>query len=128
MSFNIGNQTGGVINNVAGNQRVSGTQHGAAVSTSSVREAVQALRAAVDDADLDEATSVAVSGHLKDIETEVSAQDPDRSMVGTTLDQLAGLLMSAGAVATAGQSLIGPIRLVASWVGSLGPAVAQLLA
>lgn len=128
MSFNIGNQTGGVINNVAGNQRISGGQHGTAVSTSSVREAVQALRAAVDDADLDEATTVALSGHLKDIETEVSAQEPDRSMVGATLDKVAGLLVSAGAVAAAGQSLTGPIRVVASWVGSWGPAVAQLIA
>ena len=28
MTFNIGSQSGGVVNNVAGNQRVEGGQHG----------------------------------------------------------------------------------------------------
>lgn len=127
MSFNISNQTGGVINNVAGNQQIYGDQRGQAIGPNTVREAVRKLRSAVDDAGLDPATSAAVSAGLGEIESEVQAREPDRSRVGEALEKVTGLLTSAGAIAVAGQALIGPIQAVATWVGSWGPAVAHLM-
>ncbi|GAA1865208.1 hypothetical protein GCM10009715_10480 [Paeniglutamicibacter psychrophenolicus] len=127
MSFNIGNQTAGVVNNVAGNQWIYGDQRGKAVGTGAVREAVRKLRGAVDDVALDDATSVAVSAGLVEIESELEAQEPERSRVRDALEKVTVLLTSAGAIAAAGQALVGPITSVASWVGSWGPAVAHLL-
>ena len=128
MSFNIGNQTGGVINNVAGNQYISGDQRGTAASAAVLREALEQLRAAVGNAGLDDKTSTAATAQLDEIDSTLTEQEPDRPKAGKALDKLAALLVSAGAVATAGQALAGPIQTIASWVGSWGPAVAQLLA
>lgn len=127
MSFNIVNQTAGVVNNVAGNQQIYGDQRGEAISTNAVFEAVQQLRQAAETAGLDAGTAAAVSAGLDKIEAEVQADEPDRSRVGTALEKVTRLLTSAGAVAAAGKALIGPIQTVATWVGSWGPAVAQLL-
>ncbi|MBM6623215.1 hypothetical protein JTF08_16525 [Micrococcaceae bacterium RIT802] len=127
MNFNIGSQTGGVINNVSGNQRVSGGQHGQAVSTDATRHALRELRAAVLQAGLDDGRAAAVAAPLEDIDAELAKPEPDRSKVGRALDELTALLLSAGALASAGQALAGPIRAIASWVGSWGPSVAQLM-
>ncbi len=59
MTFNIGNQSGGVINNVAGDQHITGGQHGTLVSTEDARRAVGELRRAVTAAGLGEATAAA---------------------------------------------------------------------
>ena len=126
MSFNIGSQTGGVINNVTGNQRIDGGQRGKAVSINTVRQAVQQIRKGVDSATLAPDTFAIISAALSEIESEVHAQEPNRSKVRESLDKIVGILASAGAIAAAGQALVGPIQSVALWVGSWGPAVAKL--
>lgn len=127
MSFNIGNQTGGVINNVSGSQRISGGQHGQAASTDTACHALRELRAVVLQAGLDDGKAAAAAAFLDDIDAGLTEPEPDRSRVGRALDELTGLLLSAGALASAGQALAGPLRAIASWVGSWGPAVAQLM-
>lgn len=47
MGFNINNQTGGVINNVEGNQYILGDQRSQMVRSGAVREAVQELERGV---------------------------------------------------------------------------------
>jgi len=44
MTFNIGNQNAAIINNVAGDQRIEGGQHGTAVTAVSTEEARRAVR------------------------------------------------------------------------------------
>lgn len=128
MSFNIGNQTGGVINNVAGDQHIAGDQRGNALSLASVRDAARELRDVLENLDCDPRAKVSALAESGGIETELQKPDPDRSRVGTALDKVAAVLLSAGAAATAGQSLIGPVQAISAWVGTWGPSVAQLLA
>ena len=52
MTFNIGSQSGGVVNNVAGNQRVEGGQHGVQVSREDAASAAATLRELLARADL----------------------------------------------------------------------------
>ena len=128
MNFNIGNQSGGIVNNVAGNQYNTGGQQGNAVGVQSVRQAVDQLRTAAEGVAPDRHTAAYVREHLDAIDAELTQNEPDRSKVGRSLDNVAGLLLSAGAVATAGQALVAPVQTIATWVGSWGPQVAQLLA
>ena len=44
MTFNIGSQSGGVINNVAGDQHITGPQYGTLVTTGDARRALGDLR------------------------------------------------------------------------------------
>lgn len=57
MTFTIGNQTAGVINNVAGDQRVTGGQHGTVAGLESARQAAEELRRAVLQVPLEQATA-----------------------------------------------------------------------
>lgn len=128
MSFNIGSQSGGIVNNVAGSQYNTGGQQGNAVGIRTVRQAVEQLRTAAQDAAPDGSTAASVTEHLDAIDAELAQEEPDRPKVGRALDKVAALLLSAGAVAGAGQALVAPVQTIASWVGSWGPQVAQLLA
>lgn len=127
MNFNIGQQTGGVINNVSGTQRITGGQHGEVIPVDTARNALLQLHRAVQHAGLDAEQSAAAATSLDVLDAELAKPDPDRSKAGQALDELTSWLLSAGALATAGQALVGPIRAIATWVGSWGPSVAQAL-
>jgi len=126
MTFNIGSQTAGVVNNVAGDQHVSGGQHGTAVSTDTARRAVDALRAALAAARLDEHTAVAAQTHVSQIDEAMRAPEPDRHRVAAALDRLTAVLRSAGSLATAGAALVRPIHTLASWLGALGEPILRM--
>ena len=129
MSFNIGSQKAGIINNVAGDQRVVGGQHGTLVTTEDALNTVGELRAALDQVALDPETRAAAQGHVEEIESELQERpEPDRAKVAGVLERLARLLTAAGAVTTAGSALVGPLQALAGWVGALGAPTLALLA
>jgi hypothetical protein len=130
MVFNIGNQTGGVINNVAGDQHVSGTQSGVAVSVGDAREAAEALRVAVQQADLPltREQRAAATAEADAIATELSQDDPPKEQIAGRLSRLTHLLDKAGALAGAAASVIGPLVKIAGWLGPLGASVMAMVA
>ena len=96
MTFNIGSQTAGVINNVQGDQHITGSQQGVVVTAEDARQALGNLRQAVAGAGLDETTAVQARAHLAELDTTVRAAQPDRSRFARALERLTRLLAAAG--------------------------------
>lgn len=115
MTFNIGSQSGGVINNVAGDQHISGGQYGNLVSTVEVRDAVRALRTAVERSEL--AGNPWVRADVQALSNEVNSPEPDRSSIADLLARLTVGAKSLGALASTGMALAGPLRTIAQWLG-----------
>lgn len=131
MSFNIGSQTGGVINNVAGNQYMSGTQSGVAISLSEAQTAAQALRGALAAADLSALTHAErtqLSADADAVVADVSEPDPPREAIRDHLSRITRVLRDAGALTGAAAALIGPLTALAQWLGPLGGSLFAMLA
>jgi len=119
MTFNIGSQSGGVINNVGGDQHVTGGQHGVVITAEQARQALSDLRAAVSGSPLDEGASGAARAELAEMDAAMqAAASPDRSRFASALGRLTRLLTAAGALASAGTALAGPLHILAAWVGT----------
>lgn len=127
MTFNIGSQTGGIINNVAGDQRITGGQQGTVVTTDAALRAVQALRDGLAATALDRPTGAKARERVEEIDSELRAPQPDRPRVASALERLTRLLAGAGALATAGVGLIAPLQTLAGWLGTLGEPILGLL-
>jgi hypothetical protein len=125
MTFNIGSQTGGVINNVAGNQTISGGQHGVAVGSREARQAADNLVEALRHSQLQ--TDAVVMDQTQRIQAEMRTADPDKSKVAACLDKLVNVVSTADAWAKAGAAVVGPIRTLATWLGALGGPILGLL-
>ena len=127
MSFNIGSQTGGVINNVMGDQHVADGQHGHAVSHQQAWEAVRALRGHLADSGLDRTTALQATATLRDVDTEMHAAIPDRSRIARSVQRFTELLAGAGRLVAAGGALLRPLSTLATWLGSYGDPIRHLL-
>ncbi|PBC67521.1 hypothetical protein BX265_8130 [Streptomyces sp. TLI_235] len=128
MVFNIGNQQGGVVNNVAGDQTVHGGLSGHLTADGQdVRALVGELRSAVDRAQLPPAVAPEVRSELESLDAEVARPDPDREAVAGRLTRITRLLTSVGALVSAGTGLIRPISALAGWLGTLGLPILQAL-
>ncbi|EMY35859.1 hypothetical protein D477_002206 [Arthrobacter crystallopoietes BAB-32] len=123
MGFNIQNQSGGVINNVEGDQHIHGSQQGNVHSLIEVREAVQQLQDAVTGSGLNSADSKSVNDCLRDIDAEVKRPAPDKATVATRLKKITEIAKAAGTLA----GLVGPIQIMVAWLGTLGKPIAKLL-
>jgi hypothetical protein len=128
MTFNIGSQSGGVINNVAGDQHISGGQQGVLVSTEDARRALGELRQGLATARLDEATAAGAHAQVADMEETLRTERPDRPRFARALERLTRLLAAAGSLASAGAALLGPLHALAGWLGALGAPILGLLA
>jgi len=126
VTFNIRNQTAGVINNVAGNQHV-GIQRGRVVGTDDARQAFADLREALLTVSLPPQAEAEARTRVKQIDAEIKEPEPDRNRVAESLRRLTRLLSSVGAFAAAGTALIGPLQTLAAWLGELGQPIMQLL-
>jgi hypothetical protein len=125
MTFNIGNQSGGIINNVAGDQTIHGDQRGELVTSREAQQAARDLREAVDHTDLpDDATA---RRKAQDIDAEMRSGAPDKSKVARYLDGIARAIATAGGWARAGAAILGPVRILATWLGHLGIPILGLL-
>ncbi|MFJ3789912.1 hypothetical protein [Kitasatospora sp. NPDC090091] len=128
MVFNIGNQQGGVVNNVAGDQTVHGGQSGHLTADGQdVRGLVGDLRTAVEQAQLPPAVAPEVRAELDSLDTEVNRPEPNREVVAGRLTRITRMLTTAGALAAAGTRLVGPISALAGWLGTLGQPILHLL-
>jgi hypothetical protein len=123
MSFHIGTQNAGVVNNVGRDQHISGGQQGTLVVTPEVREALEVLRTTVGSAELDERQSRDATRQLDEIEAAVGSATPEPERVAGPLEKLTRLLVAAGPIAAA----VGPLQTLAGWLGQLGAGVLRLL-
>jgi hypothetical protein len=124
MTFNIGQQTAGIVNNVAGDQHIAGDQQGSAVSLLAAREAWLRLRAGLSDMAVGQET---LRPCVEAIHQEMQAPEPDRQRVGHLVRRLTSILTTTGAFAAAATPLIGPLQTLVSWLGVHGAAVLPLL-
>jgi len=127
MTFNIGSQSGGVINNVAGDQHITGQQYGTLVTTEDARRALGDLRHAVTAAGLDQATAGAAHTQVAEMDETLRAERPDKSRFARALERLTRLLGAAGSLATSGAALLGPLHALAGWLGAIGGPILALL-
>ena len=124
VTFHIGSQSGGVFNNVAGNQNVYGGQQAFTVAEQSLRE----LRAALAGQPLSPGEATAANAELDEIEEAVQAgPEPDRGRAARALERLTRLLSRAGSLAAAGASVIQPLRALATWLGPVAERVVSML-
>jgi hypothetical protein len=126
-SFNIGSQSAGNISNVGGDQHVHGDQHGISVNVDDARSAARQLRRALDTAALDMRTATVGLQSMDKIETELAREVPNPDKVASVLRHLTESLTAAGALAAAATGLSAPLTTIATWLGSLGAPVLQLL-
>ena len=126
MVFNIGHQSGGLVNNVTGNQYVSGGQHGIA-SVAEARSAAAALRAVIDRMELPGPIRDRAHAEVSDVERELGVEQPAPTQVATRLERLTSTLSRAGALAAAGAALTGPLTAIARWLGDAGTPLLRAL-
>jgi hypothetical protein len=127
MTFNIGSQQAGQINNVQGDQHIAGGQHAVFGTDAVARQAARDLRRALAEATIDRRNAAGARRELDEIDAGLGAARPDRHRVAGALERLTRLLSSAGALVTAGAALVEPLRALAGWLGGLGAPVLQLL-
>jgi hypothetical protein len=127
MTFNIGSQSGGVINNVAGDQHITGQQYGTLVTSEDARQALGDLRHAVGSAGLGEATAAEAHADVAEMDEVLRAERPDKRRFAGALERLTRLLSAAGSLATSGAALLGPLHALAGWLGALGGPILALL-
>jgi hypothetical protein len=66
------------------------------------------------------------AGGLDEVEQELRKAHPDKDWIATRLESFTAMLKSAGAFAAAGAALVGPIGVLAGFIGPLGDAALSL--
>lgn len=127
MTFNIGSQSGGVINNVAGDQHITGQQQGTLVTTEDARRALGDLRSAVTTAGLGGDNADDATAHVAEMDAALQAGQPDKPRFARALERLTRLLAAAGSLASGSAALLGPLHALAGWLGALGGPILALL-
>ena len=127
MTFNIGGQNAGIINNVAGDQHITGQQYGTLVTTEDARRALGDLRGAVTTAGLGTDTAADADAHVAEMDAALQPGQPDKPRFARALERLTQLLAAAGSLASGGAALLGPLHALAGWLGALGGPILALL-
>jgi hypothetical protein len=127
MTFNIGGQNAGIINNVAGDQHITGQQHGTLVTTEDARRVLRDLRGAVTTAGLGKDTAADAHAHVAEMDAALQAGQSDKPRFAWALERLTRLLAAAGSLASGGAALLGPLHALAGWLGALGGPILALL-
>ena len=125
MTFNIGNQNAGIINNVDGDQHVHGVQVGSAHVAQGLA-AVEALRAVAEGLPGVAGDPVAMR-ELGQLEQAVRDDGTGAAGAAPILERLARRLSAIGAFAGAGTALVEPIRALAAWLGPAAQSVLSVL-
>ena len=124
--FNIGSQHGN-ISNVAGDMTMHGNQEYVAAYGDMVREELTKLQRALSTTGIDREVKKSVMELLTNSHRELDKSNPDPQKVAGSIEQLTRLLKDAGALSVAGAALIDPLQRIASWLGSSGQAIVQLM-
>lgn len=127
MTFNISSQSGGVINNVGGDQYVTGHQHGTLVTTGDALQALGELRHAVAAAGLAGPTAAGARAEVAEMDDALRTGHPDKPRFAGALERLTRLLAAAGSLASGGAALIGPLHVLAGWLGAIGAPILAML-
>lgn len=129
MTFNIGNQNAGTINNVEGDQNVRGGQRATIHVHQDVRQGRDALAGlwSAIDASPEAAEDTLARGEIVRIDDALRGPEPDRMAAASALERLTRRLASLGALAAAGASFVGPIRALAQWLGPVADSVSAML-
>ncbi len=127
MTFNIRNQHAHLINNVAGNQSISGGQYGSVGALDDARDAVRALREALATTPLDGASAAAAQRELDEVDAELGKPEPDRPTVAHALSRLVDVVSRAASVGTAVTAIVAPLGPLVSWLGVHGEPIARVL-
>ena len=90
--------------------------------------AVRTLRRSLAGLELSEQVRSETGSALDEIEDELRIPGPDRGVVTARLERFTELLTDAGAMSSAGASLVRSIRQIAAWVGPMGAALLAHLA
>ena len=127
MTFNIGPQNAGIINNVAGDQHITGQLYGTLVTTEDARRVLTDLRGAVTTAGLGRDTAADAHAHVAEMDAALHAGQPDKPRFARALERLTQLLAAAGSLASGGAALLGPLHALAGWLGAMGGPIITLL-
>jgi hypothetical protein len=128
VAFNIGKQQAGVINNVAGDQTIYGDQHGSVtIDTNQGRVLLAKLRRELRVGELAAGTRSSVESELDACEAELDQPQPSSLRLRDRLANIAHILVSAGAVVSAGTGLGAALGALAGWLGGLGEPIRRLL-
>jgi hypothetical protein len=123
-AFNIGSQQAGAIYQAAGNQTI---HHGGGTLSVDALDAAADLRTALEATELPASLRHEADHALEALETELQAPEPDKGAIGAGVERVVGILGQAGALASAGEGLVGPLRAIASFAGVAGAAALRLL-
>jgi hypothetical protein len=119
----IGSQQANTINNAARDQTIN-----SAGGTLTIEQgAVADLRGALQTAALPDPTRREAEQALHAVEAELDCPSPDKGRIGNLVEGLTDTLKEAGALATAGESLLSPLKTLTSWLGPAGVAAVRLL-
>jgi hypothetical protein len=128
VAFNIGKQQAGVINNVAGNQTIQGDQRASVtIDGTEGRLLLARLRDEVRAGDLAAATRATVERELDACDGELGRPQPNPISLRDRLAKVAQVLVSAGAIVSAGTGLGAALAALAGWLGRLGEPIQQSL-
>ena len=126
MSFQIGSQTAGVINNVEGDQTVSGVQIGQVGDDQARATAVQ-LWHAIRLAGLPDPVARQATAEAAALVDDIRRPQPDRPTVAGRLQRIVALVASVASLVTGGSAIAAAVQGLASWLGQLGaPILARL--
>lgn len=125
--FEIGSQNAGSIHNVAGDMTIGELNVQASWDPKAVRRELAGLRDETARVPLPHADRVAVDGALAAAAREAAGARPDRGTIAQLVGRTTHILADAGALAAAGGSLAGSLRLTAAALGPAGKALLALL-
>jgi hypothetical protein len=127
VTFNIGSQQAGIVNNVAGDQTITGGQTTGAVDIRRARDQVLELRRQVELAGLPEPVRSSAVDELDGMEGDLAKPEPDVHSLARRLQRITELVLSAGALASAGTALGTPLLALSGLLGVLGEPIRRLL-
>jgi hypothetical protein len=122
--FTIGSQQAVTINQAARDQTINNP---GGTLTIAPQGAVADLRGALHAAALPDPARREAEHALDAVEAELECPGPDKSRIATLVEKLTYTLKEAGALATAGESLLSPLKTLTSWLGPAGLAALRLL-
>jgi hypothetical protein len=127
MTFHIGQQNAGIINNIAGDQQVEGGQRVVVATSDHARHAIGEIRDALAATRIDGPTAASAYEHVAGIDAELRQRRPDRSRVAPLLERLIRLLRAAGSLTSASAALLAPLHTLVSWLGPIGTQILSLI-
>jgi hypothetical protein len=126
MTFNIGKQEAGTINNVAGDQTINGGQTGV-LSNADAIAILRELRAELGASEVPAPVSAAGAIELDAAQHEIENDAPRPHVVAEHLERFTKIATAAGAAVSAGSKLGTSLLALAHWLGPAGAALAALL-